>query len=124
MKKILVVEDEEALGKILSEELSDEGFEVKHLTEGGKAVFDEAASSRLDFILLDLNLPKMDGLATLKGLKADEATKDIPVMIFSSLEQDEKIKEALSLGAIDYFIKSDHPMKEAVEKVKHYLLSH
>lgn len=124
MKKILIVEDEEALGKILKEELVDHGFDAELVVEGGQAVFDAAAKFHPDLILLDLLLPKMHGLDTLKELKANAASKPIPVIILSNLEQDEDIKRSLSLGAVDYFVKSQHPMREVIEKVKYYIMSH
>lgn len=124
MKKILIVEDEEALGKILEEELNDHGFQAKLVIEGGQAVFDMVKSFHPDLVLLDLLLPKMHGLEILKALKSDVEAKMLPVIILSNLDQDEDIKNSLKLGASDYFIKSQHPIKEVIEKIKHYIIAH
>ena len=122
MKKILIIEDEEALGKILQEELGDEGFETKLVLEGGKAVFDAVKSFHPNLILLDLLLPKMSGMDILKELKSDPEDKMIPIIVLSNLDQDEDIKKSLALGAEDYFVKSQHPVKEVIEKIKHYII--
>ncbi len=124
MKKILIVEDEEALGKILEEELNEYGFEAKLITEGGQMVFDTVKAFRPDLILLDLLLPKMHGLDVLKELKSNPENKLMPVIILSNLDQDEDIKKAIMLGSQDYFVKSQHPIKEVIEKIKHYIVAH
>ena len=124
MNKILIVEDEEALGMTLKEELADNGFVTELVPEGGQAVFDAVGRFHPNLILLDVMLPKMNGLEILKHLKSDAEMSRIPVIMLTSMEQDETIKEASSLGAADYFVKSRHPLKEVIEKVKLYITSH
>ncbi len=117
--KILVVEDEEALARVLSEKLEIEHFETLIARDGEEAI-PLTKEFLPDLILLDLLLPKKLGLDVLAELKRDVDLKGIPVIIISNLGSDEDIKRALSLGAVDYFVKTQHPLKEIVEKVKQY----
>jgi|SRR3989344_4094413 len=119
--KVVVVEDEEILGKVLKEKLEKEKFKVSLATDGEAAV-PLISDVVPDIVILDLILPKKDGFEVLKELKASPNLKQIPVLVLSNLGQDEEIKKALSLGAIDYLVKTQHPIKEVVEKVKNYLI--
>jgi DNA-binding response OmpR family regulator len=123
MKKILIVEDEEAIGKIMQEELEDHDFKVMLINEGGQAVFDAVKGFAPDIILLDLQLPKMSGMDMLKHFKSENETKAIPIIIISNMDKDEDIQNSLALGAADYFVKSQHPVREVVEKVRKYVTS-
>jgi len=114
--KILIVEDEDVLSLVLEEKFKNEGYEVMIASDGEEAQ-PKAEKFRPDMILLDLILPKKGGLDILKSLKADPELKLIPVIVLSNLEGDETIKTALSLGAIDYFVKTQHPIAEIVEKI-------
>ena len=73
-----------------------------------------------DLVLLDLLMPKKDGFSVLEDVKKDPKLKDLPIIILSNLGGDEYIKKALALGAKHYFIKTQHPMSEIVEKAKRY----
>jgi len=120
--KILIVEDEEALSKVLKEKFTSEKFEVE-IAKDGEAALTMAASFRPDLMLLDLVLPKKHGLVVLEELKSDSELKTIPVIVLSQLDDDVSIKKALSIGAVDYYVKSQHPLKEIVEKVKDYFIN-
>lgn len=120
--KILIVEDEEILLKVLQEKLEKEKYKVELVVDGAE-VLRRAKSFRPDLILLDLILPNKDGFEVLKELKLDSGLKLIPVVVLSNLGQDEEIKRALQLGAVDYLVKTQHPINEIVEKVKRHLLS-
>ena len=115
--KILIVEDEEALAAVLGEKLEKLEHETKIARDGEVAVT-FARSFRPSLILLDLILPKKDGFAVLKELKADPELSEIPVIVLSNLGEDDNIKKALSLGAKDYFVKSQHPINEIIEKIE------
>ena len=120
--KILIVEDEDVLSLVLEEKFKNEGYEVMIASDGGEAQA-KAEKFKPDLILLDLILPKKGGLDVLESFKADSELKLIPVIVLSNLEGDETIKKALSLGAIDYFVKTQHPIAEIVEKVGSVLSS-
>jgi len=64
----------------------------------------------------------MDGFEVLRELKANDDTKRIPVVAITNLSEDDNIKKALQMGVVDYFVKSNHPVNEIVEKVKAVLL--
>ena len=119
--KILVVEDEEVLSKVFQEKLEKSGYEVK-IADDGEEALTLAASFKPDAIALDLLLPKKTGFEVLEILKADDELKSIPVIVISNLGEDSDIKKALKLGAADYYVKSEHPINEIVEKIKNVLL--
>ena len=115
--KVLVVEDEEILLTALTEELKQEGFEVAGAKDGVEGVA-KAASEKPDLILLDLVMPKLDGIGALKQMKENAETKDIPVVILTNLSDYEKISDALSLGAMDYLVKANYRLEELINKIK------
>ncbi len=119
--RILIVEDEEVLSKVLREKFENEGFETEVATDG-EMVMDMVKKTKPDLVLLDLLLPKKLGIEVLKEMKLDAEVKDVKVLVLSNLDDDQDIKTALALGAVDYFVKTQHPLKEIVEKVKEHLL--
>jgi len=119
--KVLIVEDEEILYRVLQEKLEGEKHEVEIATDGEMAL-EKVISFEPDFILLDIILPKKDGLTVLAELKSNQEFINIPVIVLSNLAEDDKIKEALKLGAVDYFVKTQHPLAEIVEKIEESLL--
>lgn len=122
MHKIVIVEDEEALARVLKEKFESEEFAVE-LAMDGKVALPVIQKMRPDLVLLDLMLPKRDGIDVLKDIKADRDLENLPVIVLSNLDGDEDIKQAIALGAKDYFVKSQHPIKEVVEKVKDFLIN-
>ena len=120
MKKILVAEDEEVLLNVLKDRFEAEGWEVTTARDGEEAV-ESIKKTRPDLVLLDLLMPKKDGFEVLKEIRGDPEFKTLPIIVvLSNLGSDEDIKKALSLGANDYFVKTQHPMSEIVEKAKKY----
>ncbi len=115
--KILIVEDEITLARVLGEKFEREGFKVKLIYDGEAAV-ETVRNFKPEVVLLDLLLPKKDGFEVLKEIQADAELKHIPVIVLSNLGEDEEIKRAFSLGAADYYVKVQHMLKEVVEKVK------
>lgn len=114
--KILIAEDEESLVKVFREKFEREKFTVEFVMSGD-LVLASAKKFLPDIILLDIILPKKTGLVVLKELKSEAELKHIPVMMISNLDGDEQIKESIRLGAVDYIVKSQHPINEVVEKV-------
>ena len=122
MQKIVIVEDEEALARVLKEKFESEDFTVE-LAMDGKVAVPIIQKTQPDLVLLDLMLPKRDGIDILKDIKSDRELEHLPVIVLSNLDGDEDIKQAIALGAKDYFVKSQHPIKEVVEKVKDFLIN-
>ena len=121
MNKILIVEDEEFLVRALKDNLESEGYSVDTAVDGGEAL-ERIKKSKPNIILLDLLMPKKDGFYVLAEVKKNPEWKLIPIIVLSNLGGDENIKKALEMGADDYFVKSQHPIEEVVEKVKGYLV--
>src|SRR3989344_61353 len=105
--KILIVEDEEILLTALSEELNQEGFEVVGAHDGMEGV-EKTTSEKPDLILMDLVMPRLDGIGALKQIKENPEVKDIPVVILTNLSDYDKVSDALSLGAMDYLVKANY----------------
>ncbi|MBI4094236.1 MAG: response regulator [Candidatus Liptonbacteria bacterium] len=120
MHEILIVEDEEFLLRALQDNLKEEGYGVQVARNGEEAIA-VVSTKKPSLILLDLLLPKRDGFWVLGELKKNPEWALIPVVVLSNLGGDNDIKRALQLGARDYFVKSQHPIGEVVEKVKYVL---
>ncbi|MDB5254693.1 MAG: two component transcriptional regulator, winged helix family [Candidatus Nomurabacteria bacterium] len=116
MKKILIIEDDTFLKNIEGSKFTKSGFEVA--TAITKAdITQNLATSTPDIILLDMMLPDIDGEQVLKNLKADEKTKNIPVIVFSNLSSDGDMKKMIDGGAAEFLIKSNFTLDEVVEKI-------
>lgn len=120
MKKILIVEDEEFLVTAMKDNLEAEGCTVDTAQNGEEAI-ERIKKERPNLILLDLLMPKRDGFYVLEEVKKNPKWKLIPIIVLSNLGGDAEIKRALEMGADDYFVKSQHPIEEVIEKVKECL---
>jgi len=109
-KKILIVEDEEHLLELESLLLSTKGYEVKGVLDGPSAL-ELVASMKPDLILLDIMLPVMDGFEVCRQIKANEATRHIPVVMLSAKKSKEDLVKAEQVGADRYITK---PFKSAM----------
>ena len=117
MYKILVVEDEQFLVQVLKDNLESEGYVIDTASDGEGAMV-KIRKNRPNIILLDLLMPKKDGFYVLEEVRKNLEWKLIPVLVLSNLGGDAEIKRALAMGADDYFVKSQHPIEEVLEKVK------
>lgn len=117
VKKILIVEDEFALSDTLKEVLLIEGF-IVFVAKDGEEGLDLALREQPDLILLDIILPRMDGLAMLKRLRADERGKDVKVILLTNLSGTKEVAEAVELGAYEFLVKSDWKLDDVVAMVK------
>lgn len=115
--KILVVEDEQMLAKIIGMKLEEEHFEVIHAYDGQQA-YDILAGEELpDLVLLDVLLPKMSGFDVLEKLRSEG--KKLPrVIVFSNFAQQADVERAHALGAIDYIVKAAFSPAEILSKIK------
>ncbi|HTK04549.1 MAG TPA: response regulator [Candidatus Eisenbacteria bacterium] len=121
--KVVLVEDDKFLQKILMTKFIKEGFDVRSASdaeEGLQLILTEAPN----IVLLDLILPKMSGFDLLTELKTNPKTKGIPVVILSNLGQEEDVARAKGLGAIDFLVKADISINEVVQKVKEIYVRH
>jgi len=120
MKKVLIVEDEKILADVEAEEFRSRGYEVQ-VAENGDEAMGQVKTFKPDLIVLDLIMPKKGGLAVLKELKDDPELKDIPVVVLTNLSEDKSVKDAMELGAADYFVKTENAIYEMADKAQNYL---
>jgi CheY-like chemotaxis protein len=104
MVNILVVDDSALIRTMLCDALVDDGYHVSEAANGQEAL-DEIAESCPDVILLDIEMPEMDGIEVLLSLKAQEETRGISVIVVTSHARDDKVVGALELGATDFISK-------------------
>ena len=117
-KKVLIIEDEPALRKALVEKLSGAGFDTLSAKDGQEGLT-LAMTKKPKIILLDLMLPKMDGMSVLSRLRKDSWGKDVPVIILTNLMATDGYKKlAEDYGVSEYVVKSDRTLEEVVTKVK------
>lgn len=121
-KRILVVEDEQVLRDLYVQILRDAGYLVEQ-AEDGELALAALVRGGYDAVLLDIILPKLDGLKILEKL-ARETPPQKPnrvVIILSNLGQEDVIAKSISLGAQGYMIKSDFTPDQVVKQIKYYL---
>ncbi len=121
-KRVLVVEDEKYLRELYVEILQEEGYDV-HQAADGEEGYTAMQGGGYDLVLLDIMLPKMDGLKILEKLKNETPPKmpNRTIVILSNLGQDSIIAEGVALGAGGYMIKSDYTPDQILAEVKNYL---
>jgi two-component system alkaline phosphatase synthesis response regulator PhoP len=117
--KILVVDDEVYIVHILDFSLGMEGYEVLTALDGEQAL-EKARQEHPDLIVLDIMMPKLDGYETCKLLKADDGTRNIPVILLSAKGRNADQKVGFDVGADDYITKPFSPRK-LVERINDIL---
>jgi len=118
--KLLLIEDDVTLVKMYERKFKSDGYEVSIAydgEEGLKKAFDE----KPDLILLDIMLPKMDGMQIFKKLRSQAATFRTPVLLLTNFDQEDAVFECFKLGAVDYLVKSDVTPQQVVAKVENLL---
>lgn len=120
-KYVLVAEDDKFYANIYKTKLAKEGFEIAVVGDGLQAL-QLARERKPDLILLDLVMPVKDGFETLREIKSDANLKDVRVIVLSNLGQEEDIKKAKDLGALDYVVKANVSIGEMMSKIKGYLV--
>lgn len=114
--KILIVDDDEAITLIYATALNKAGYEVISSTTGLNGI-EKAKSEKPDLVLLDQVLTDIPGNEVLKTLKDDPETKDIPVVILSNYTQNQQMKDAIQIGALDYMLKYQIDPEYLIERV-------
>lgn len=118
MKKILVAEDDQFLGNAYHSALTKAGFDVVLARDGIEALNALRVDTQIGLLLLDLVMPNKGGMETLRDIRRNPLTKELPVMVVSNLDRPENREEALAAGANDYFVKSNISIKELISRVK------
>jgi len=119
-KTILVVEDEEYLRDLYVQILKQEEYDVEAAVNGEEAYL-KMSQKNYDLVILDVILPKMDGLQVVDKLKKEGHTVNKNVVLLSNLGQELVVAKAIDLGVRGYMVKSDYTPEELVREVNGYL---
>ena len=119
-KKILLVEDDQALAAVYKSRLEIEGFETMEVNNGEKAL-SAAVQFKPDLILLDAMMPKISGFDVLDILRNTPATANVRVIMLTALSQPKDKERAESLGADDYLVKSQVVISDVMDRIRHHL---
>jgi CheY-like chemotaxis protein len=114
--RVLLAEDDRILRKAGETSLTRKGYSVIPAVDGEDALA-KAFAHKPDLILLDVMMPKLQGFDVLARLKSDAATRDIPVIMLSNLEQEADIRRSIEGGARSYLVKSNVQLDELAERV-------
>ena len=117
---ILIVEDEDALSDVLKDRFENEGFDVTVAKDGVSGLM-TALEKQPDVTLLDIVMPKLDGLTMLKNLRTYENGKNLRVIVMTNINDSKEVHEALALGARDFMVKSDWAIADLVESVRNQI---
>lgn len=119
-KKILLVEDDNALANVYKSRLEMEGFDVNHVANGELAL-SEAVAYQPDLVVLDVMMPKINGFDVLDILRQTPQTANVRVVMLTALSQAKDKERAEQLGADDYLVKSQVVISDVVSRIKHHL---
>lgn len=119
-RKILIVDDEMDISKTLAEHFKRKGYAVEIGNDGEEGIA-KAKEFLPDLILLDILMPVMDGITALKQLKADAITANIPVIMLTNLDTQDKVAGAMEAGTTHYLVKSDYSPEDLDKKVEEVL---
>lgn len=103
-KKVLIIDDEAEMTRLLKIELEQEGFKA-FVARDGQEGFSQIRTIMPDVIILDIMMPGMDGYEMLTILKADDATQNIPVILLTAKTREQDIEKGKKLGADSYITK-------------------
>ena len=117
--KVLLVEDEADIREIYTELLLLEGYEIDQAGDGDEAL-NKALSTDWDILLLDIMLPKRDGLEILSNIKSNQELRNKPVILLTNLDKDSILQACMQLGANNYLVKSNITPQEVLKEVSKY----
>ncbi len=120
---VLLVEDDTFLSGMYITKLEAAGYQVLLATDGESGL-SLARESKPDIILLDILLPKLDGLEVLTTLKRDSGLRTIPVIMLTNLGEQKDISRANALGAADYLVKAHYLPSEVIDTIGTHLKPH
>jgi CheY-like chemotaxis protein len=120
MTKILIVEDDPLMSRMYQKIFKFEGFDVDFASDGEEGL-EKIRATKPTLVLLDIMMPKMNGLEVLEKIKLDPETKAIPIIMLTNLAGTQDAEAALAKGAVKYIIKSENEPKTVVNMVKEIL---
>ncbi len=116
MLKIVCAEDDKMIATSLTEGFKTGGFEVTPAYDGEEALA-KIKQVKPDVVLLDIMMPKLDGIGVVWEMKADSEIADIPVVMLTNLSDPATVSKILEAGVTDYLLKSEQTIDQIVEKV-------
>jgi DNA-binding response OmpR family regulator len=116
-KRVLMVEDDDALAVVYINRIKAEGIDVRRVVNGEDALA-TAISYKPHLILLDVMIPRVSGFDVLDIIRNTPETANIRVIILTALSQEADIKKATDLGVDDYLVKSEVPLNDIVKRIK------
>jgi DNA-binding response OmpR family regulator len=119
-KRLLLVEDDNALANVYTTRLQSEGFDVRRVANGEEALA-AALSYKPDLIILDVMMPKVSGFDVLDILRNTPETANIKIVMLTALSQESDKERAQSLGVDDYLVKSQVVIADVIDRIKHHL---
>ncbi len=120
MKKVLIIEDEKILSEMYKFKFSKAGYSVLNAMDV-RAGLEVAKNEKLSLIILDILLPKENGIVFLEERLKDESIKNVPVIVLSNFDDVETKTKAFDLGASDYLIKSNFNPTEILTHVEKFI---
>ena len=117
MTKIAIIEDNQTIGRMYGMKFEADGFEVR-IAIDGKAGVDLVKTFNPDIILLDIQMPEMDGAEALKLIREDEASNSTPVIILTNIGEEEAPSEMKALNVHSYIVKANYTPRQVVALVK------
>ena len=120
MTKIAIIEDDPVISQMYRMKFESDGFDVQLATNGERGVALVEHFSP-DIILMDLQMPEMDGATALANIRKHDWGKDTPVIILTNLGEEEAPKELRSLGIHSYIVKAELTPRQVVGRVKQAL---
>ena len=118
--KLLLIEDDVTLVKMYERKFISDGYEVVVAYDGQEGL-EKATKEKPDLVLLDIMLPKLDGLALFKKMRSLPETFNTPVILLTNFGQEDAVFECFKLGAVDYLVKADVTPQQVVAKVENFL---
>ena len=119
-KRILLVEDDDALASVYQTRLIAEGFDVKRVANGEDALV-SALEYHPDLVVLDVMMPKVSGFEVLDILRNTPETTNVKIVMLTALSQEADKQRAESLGVDDYLVKSQVVIADVIARIKHHL---
>ncbi len=120
MPKVIVAEDDKLISASLIQAFKDAGFEAVPAYDGEEAVA-RAKEIKPDAMVLDIMMPKLDGIGVLWELKANSELSQISVLVLTNLGDPETLSKIMGAGGTDYLLKSEQSMDQVVKKIQEIL---
>lgn len=117
MVKVLIVEDDQFLSRMYKKKFEIAGFEVEVAMDGEDGL-SKMRTTKPGIVLMDIMMPKLNGLDAIVQAKADSLIKNIPILVLTNLSNTDDAQIAVKNGALGYLVKSDFTPSQIVEKVK------